>query len=534
MAEVLSARAAVDRIPSGATVCIGGTGVAQEPTAVLDALEERFVETSSPGDLTIVAPMCPGDRPGVGGLNCIAHEGMLRKLIGSSFNRKRHPGLLDMVGDGRCEGYTVGMGALVQLMNAIGAGRPGLHTTSGIGTFLDPRIEGGRMNDRSTDVPGRVEVVDGVEHIFYPSFPIDVAVIRATTADERGYLSMEGEPNSLAMLDYALAAKNSGGMVIAQVQRLAAAGTLDARLVRIPGPLVDAIVVDPYQTQLSTTMADPLEGYNPFLAGGMRRPLHDLPPVPDGSARLILRRAAMELREGDVVNVGAGVATDLPRILLEEGAHDRVVFTNEHGVFGGLMGTALGGSFVPALNADALMDSAFQFDYYAGGGLDITFLGIGQVDRTGNVNVSRFANVWNGPGGFTEITDRTPRIVHCGTLTSGGLDVRVEDGELRIVREGSHRKFVESVQQITLSSEQARRKGQHVRYVTERAVFDIDPDGIVVSEVAPGIDVERDVIAQMGFEPAVAEDLRTTPVAVLTGDPLPLESHLRRDRGVQP
>lgn len=525
MPEFLSASEAVELIADDATVVIGGTGVVLEPLAVLLALEERFTSSGGPRGLTVVAPMCPGDRSGEGGLNCIAHDGMIRRLIGSSFNRKRHPALLELVEREACEGYTLPMGALVQLMTAIGAGKPGVHTTSGIGTFLDPRIENGRMNSRSTSPPGRIEHLDGTDYIYYPSFPIDVAIIRATTADELGFLSHEDEPNTLGMLEMALAAKASGGIVIAQVKRVAAASSLDARLVRVPGPLVDVVVVDSRQTQLSPAMADPLEGPNPFLTGGMRRPLSDLPPVDPGPARLILRRAALELRAGDVVNVGAGVATDLPRVVHEEGAHGSVVFTNEHGVFGGMMGTALGGSFVPALNADAIMDSAFQFNYYTGGGLDITFLGMGQVDEQGNVNVSKFADLWNGPGGFADITDKTPRIVICGTFTSGGLKTATDDdGRLTIVTEGRQKKFVKSVEQITLSGKECSRKKQTVHYVTERAVFALLDGRFTLMEVASGIDIDRDIVPMMEFVPDISPNCRTIPSRVASDRGLDLQS----------
>ena len=528
--KVRTAADAVELINDNATVAIGGTGVVLEPTAVLEALQNRFLSDGHPRDLTVIAPMCPGDRPGVGGLNCIAHDGMLSKLIGSSFNLTRHPGLIAMLGDGRCEGYTVGMGTLVQLMTAIGSGKPGVFTTAGIGTFLDPREEGGRMNERSNEPPGRIMELEGEDYIFYPRFPIDVAIIRATTADENGYLSMEEEPNSLGMLEIALAAKASGGRVIAQVKRVAKARSLDARLVRVPGPLVDVIVVDAQQTQLSPQMADPLDGWNPFLTGGMQRALDDLPPVPPGPGRILLRRAALELRRDDVINVGAGVATNLPRIVQEEGALEDVVFTNEHGVFGGLMGTALGGSFVPALNADAIMDSAFQFNYYDGGGLDIAFLGMGEVDRDGNVNVSRFSQVWNGPGGFADITDRTPRIVVCGTLTAGGLRTEVrKGGSLHIGTEGTHKKFVDRVQQVTLNGPNAHRKGQSVRYVTERAVFELTARGLRLIEIADGIDLRRDVLEQMGFRPEVADDLRTFPAEVMADGRLNLQHFLQQE-----
>lgn len=509
MSKVVTVNQALSRIADGATIAVGGTGPVLEADLVLESLEKRFLEQGHPKDLTVFSPMLPGDRPGVGGLNCFAHEGMLARIIGASFSAARHPRLLDMLRAGKAEGYILGMGTAVQLLTAIGSNKPGVFTKVGTASFLDPRVEGGCMNERSTRPPVRIEKLDGKEYLFYPSLPIDVAIIRATTADENGYLTMEEEPNTLGMLELALAAKASGGIVIAQVKRVARAHSLDPRQVRVPGPLVDMVVVNPRQTQLSAQMADPLHGWNPFLAGALKTSFADMPPMKLDAQKLILRRAAMELRRDDVVNLGAGVATHLPRVALEEGMLDDVVFTNEHGIFGGLMATATGGSFVPAYNADAVMDSAFQFNYYDGGGLDITFLGIGQIDAQGNVNVSKFDREWNGPGGFNNITEVTKRIVLCGSLTAGGLKVEVAGGRLRIAQEGRFRKFVPRVQQVTLNAPRAHEKGQSVTYITERAVFRLGPQGPELVEVAPGIDVERDI------KPCVEFPLRVSPALKL-------------------
>jgi acyl CoA:acetate/3-ketoacid CoA transferase len=526
--KIRSAANAVARINDGASVAVGGTGPVLEADLVLDALEQRFLADGHPRDLTVISPMLPGDRAGKGGLNVFAHQGMIARIIGASFSNYRHPRLIELIRAGECEGYTIGMGTLVQLLTAISARKPGIFTTVGIGSFLDPRVEGGRMNAKSTNPPVRVERVDGKEYLYYRTFPIDVAIIRGTTADENGYVSFEEEPNTLGMLELAAAAKAGGGIVIVQVKRVARAGSLDPRLVRVPGPLVDAIVIHPRQTQLSAEMADPLQGWNPFLAGSLKAPLARMPRLEGVAERAMLRRAALELRPGDVINLGAGVATQLPRIALEEKILDDVVFTNEHGIFGGLMATALGGSFVPALNADAIMDSAFQFNFYEGGGLDVTFLGVGQVDADGNVNVSKFAREWNGPGGFNSITENTPRIVFCGTLTSGGLKVEVTDGRMRIEQEGRIRKFVPQVEQITLNAKRAFAQGQSVLYVTERAVFRLDAHGPELVEVAPGIDVERDVRPLVGFPLRVAGSLRTMDARILSDHPLGLADEFNR------
>ncbi len=520
--KLLSADEAVARIPDGATVAVHGTGPVLEPDLLLAALGRRFLAEGHPRDLTLFTPMCPGSGRGEGGMNHFAHPGMLRRVIGASFSKARHPRLLDLIRQGAFECYMIGMGAAVQMLTAAGTGKPGVFTQVGLGTCFDPRREGGAMNERSRNPPVRYEVRDGREYLYYPTVPIDVAIIRGTTADENGYISFEEETNTLAGPELALAAHNSGGIVIAQVKRLARANSLDPRFVRIPGPLVDFVTVHPRQTQLSPTMADPTAGWNPFFAGALKHPLTELAPMPTGAEQIILRRAALELRSGDVINLGAGAATKLPLVALQERINERVVFTNEHGVFGGMMGTALGGSFVPALNADAIMDSAFQFNFYEGGGLDITFLGVGQVDAKGDLNVSRFGEEINGPGGFNTITDRTPRIVFCGTLTTGGLKVRIEDGRVAIASEGQFSKYVPQVEQVTFNAARALQKGQQVLYVTERCVFVLGPDGPVLTEVAPGIEIDHDIRPHVGFDLVLAAQVKTMDERIFAPGPMGL------------
>ncbi len=525
-AEFLSADQAVRLIPNGATLTIGGTGAVLEPDLVLAALERRFIETGEPRDLVNVNPMCPSDRPGEGGLNVLAHDGMLRRIIGGSYLAKRHPGIIRMIRENRVEAYNLPMGTMIQWFTAVGAGKPGVLTQIGIGTFVDPRVEGGRLNARTTENLAEVLTLRGKEYLFYPTFPVDVALIRGTTADEVGNISMEEEPNTLGMADIAMAARNSGGKVIAQVKRVAKRGSLDPRLVRVPATLVDVVVVNPHQTQLTPTTLDVRGGYNPALCGEARVPFDSIPPLPLDGKKVILRRAARELRRGDVVNLGAGLATELPLVALEEGILERVTFTNEHGIFGGLMGTAIGTTFVVALNAEAIMDSTFQFNFYDGGGLDITFLGVGQLDGAGNNNVSRFGVDIPGCGGFHNITDRARRIVFCTFFTAGGLEVEVTDGQLKILREGKHPKLVERVEQLTFNAARAFAKGQQVLYVTERAVFRLTADGLTLVEAAPGVDVERDIRARMRCPLRLAPDVRPMEVALFRPERLELAKHI--------
>jgi acyl CoA:acetate/3-ketoacid CoA transferase len=383
-------------------------------------------------------------------------------------------------------------------------------------------LEGGRLNPRTTENLADVVQLRGREYLFYPTFPVNAAILRGSAADEAGNISMEEEPNTLGLPDIAMAARNSGGKVIVQVKRVAPRGSLDPRLVRIPGPLVDCVVVHPQQTQLTPTTMDPALLPNPALTGAARTSLSGIRRLPLTSKKVILRRAAMELRRGDVINLGAGVATELPLVALEEGILPAVNFTNEHGIFGGLMGTAIGTTFVVALNAEAIVDSTFQFNYYDGGGLDITFLGVGQLDGAGNNNVSRFADDIPGSGGFLNITDRVRRIVFCTSFTAGGLDVRVQDGRLVIQREGKHPKFVEKIQQLTFNAARAFAKGQAVTYVTERAVFRLTADGLTLTEVAPGVEVERDIRQRMECELRVSPELRPMADALFRPEPMGL------------
>lgn len=297
-------------ISDGSTVAIGGTGPVLEADRLLDALEQRFLREAHPRNLTVFSPMLPGDRASVGGLNAVAHEGMLARIIGASFSASRHPGLLDMIRAEKCEGYVIGMGTMVQLLTAAAARKPGVWTTVGIGSFLDPRVEGGRMNARSKDATATVETVRGQEYLFYPTIRLDAAIIRGTTADENGYISFEEEPNLLGIAEIAAATKACGGKVLVQVKRIARANSLDPRFVRIPGALVDAIVVNPAQSQLSPAMADPLHGWNPSLAGAMKADLKRVVPLTDVGARVMMRCALLELRPGDVINLGVGVGAN--------------------------------------------------------------------------------------------------------------------------------------------------------------------------------------------------------------------------------
>jgi propionate CoA-transferase len=376
-------------------------------------------------------------------------------------------------------------------------------TAIGLGTFVDPRDQGGRMN-RVTP-PDLVELVSlaGKEWLLYRAFPIDVAIIRGTTADEHGNLSFEHEGVVLAVLAQAMAAHNSGGKVIAQVKRVATPGTIPPHLVRVPGILVDALVVDPEQ-RMNTGIA-----YDPAISGEIRTAGYPVESLPLGAEKVIARRALCLLGPGDIVNLGFGISSLVPQIALEEGVFDHLNFTVEQGAIGGLPLT--GFAFGASHNPEAIIDSPAQFDLIDGGGITVACLSFAEVDRLGNVNVSRLEaqpHVLAGAGGFINIAQGTRRLVYCGTLTAGGLEVQIEAGQVRIAREGRFAKFVSRTQHVTFSGPLAAKAGQQVCYVTERGVFRLTGDGLVLTEVAPGIDVERDIRVKVGFALRAAPDLR--------------------------
>ncbi len=431
------------------------------------------------------------------GLDRLARPGLVRRFIGSHYGHDPH--LMTAIAGDQVEAYALPGGVLSLLYREIAGRRPGLLTKVGLGTYVDPRLEGGRMNRRSTDQVVEVVELGGEEWLFYPAFRIDVGLIRATTADLDGNLTMEDEAGFADNLALASAVRNSGGLVIAEVKRLAERGSLAPKSVRVPGILVDVVVVEPEQRQTAATR------YSPYLAGFLRAPDAVLRPLPLGPRKVIARRAARALRPGDVVNLGFGVATGVAAILQEEGCYERVVFSIEQGVIGGVPGDGLDSG--TAVNAQAVIDEGAQFDLYDGGILDVACVSFGEVDAAGNVNVSKLGGRAVGPGGFINITQNARTAIFCGTLTGGGLEVEISDGRLTVVREGRYRKFVRTVDQVTYAASRGAAAGQTILYVTERAVFRYAEGELELVEVAPGLDPERDVVAHMEFRPRVSVDL---------------------------
>ncbi len=497
--EKISADEAARLIQDGDAILISGSGGGHAvPEALLAAVECRFLAEGSPRGLTSISVVGVGDRAALGASH-LAHEGLLNRAITSALVDS--PGLVTLAAENKIEAYTFPQGVLSQLMRDMAAGRPGLLTKTGLHSFVDPRQQGARQSSRTP--LDFVEVVNlvGEEWLLFKPVPISVAFLRGTTADEDGNVTMEQEAVLGEMLAMAQATRRAGGVVIVQVKRLARRGTLRGKDVRIPGILVDFVVVDPQQRQTYAT------DYDPSYSGELRIPIDGIKPLPFGPRKVIVRRAAMELFPGAICNLGAGVSTGLSTIAAEEGLLDDVYLTNEQGIIGGapITGRDSGGG----QNFAAMIEQPAQFDFYDGGGLDLAFLSFAEVDPQGNVNVSRFGDKIIGVGGFINISQNAQCVIFSGTLTAGDLDVAWENGRTIIRKEGRHRKFVPKLEQICYSASIGRERRQLALFVTERAVFRIGDEGLELIEVAPGIDAERDVIAHMGFRPHVARELRT-------------------------
>ncbi len=504
---ILTAEEAARLIGNGATVTVSSSAAQLAPDKVLAGIEARFLASGEPRDLTIVFPVAVGDSFGTVGLDHLAYPGLIKRLIGGSYVNgpasKPPPKIYAMIHADQVEAYNFPLGVLMHLHRDIAAKKPGVITKIGLGTFVDPRDEGGRMN-RVTP-PDLVEVVQllGEEWLLYRAFPIDVAIIRATTTDTHGNLTLEHEGVVLAVLAQAMAAHNSGGRVIAQVKRVAAAGTLLPHMVRVPGILVDALVVDPEQ-RMNTGI-----DYDPAISGEIRTATFPVEPLPLGPEKVIARRALCQLRPGDTVNLGFGISSMVPQIAFEEGVFERLSFTVEQGAIGGLPLT--GFAFGASHNPEAIIDSPAQFDLIDGGGVTVGCLAFAEVDGQGNVNVSRLRaqpHVLAGAGGFINIAQGTRKILYCGTLRAGGLDIRIEDGKVRVLQDGRFPKFVAHAQHVTFNGPLAANQGQEVWYITERGVFRLTPDGPLLVEVAPGIDMERDIRASVEFPLRLAPEVR--------------------------
>ncbi|MGH8700141.1 MAG: acyl CoA:acetate/3-ketoacid CoA transferase [Burkholderiales bacterium] len=514
--KIVEPEDAVAVIHDGDVIATSGYAGSGTPDQLLVALEKRFLETGAPRKLTLVHSTGQGDAREKG-LNRIAHEGLIRRIIGGHFGLM--PRVEKLIVDERIEAYNFPEGVITNLYRDIGAGKPGTITKVGVGTFVDPRFGGGKVNALTTEDLVELLSVGGKEHLFFKSFPINVALIRGTTADPDGNITTERESLALENLALAIAAKNSGGIVLAQVERVAAEGSLDARDVRVPGVLVDCVVIAEPEHHMQTYGTQ----YNPAFSGEVRVPLQALAPLEMSERKIIARRAALEIEPNSVINVGIGMPDGVPRVASEERIQDLITLTVDPGVMGGV---PMGGlDFGVAVNYQAVIDHCSAFDFIDGGGLDGVFLGFGECDARGSINASRFGNKVPGCGGFINLSQSSKKVVFVGTFTSGGFEAKVEHGKLLIVREGKHSKFVSKVGQITFSGVEAARRRQPVLYVTERCVFRLTSDGLELTEIAPGVDLERDILARMPFRPLVGSP-KLMESAIFRPEPMGLRGRL--------
>lgn len=507
---ILSAKEAIDLIPNEASVAIlGAGGGITEPTELINALADKYRETQSPKDLTLIHTTGLGDRAAKG-MSPLGQKGLSKVVIGGHWGQS--PGMCEMAEQNLIQAYNFPMGVMAQLFRSAAAHHPGILTEIGMGTFIDPRQQGGKLNEvTKKDLIKLVEVNDK-EWLFYPALYPDVVFLRGTTADTEGYISMEDEVLYLDALAMAQATHNNGGIVIMQVQRVVKAGSLHPRKVRIPGYLVDALVVVPDQPQLYGAPV------NRFISGDYIVDPGTPMTIPLDQRKLVARRALFEVRKGSVGNVGVGIADGIGLVAREEGVDEQFTLTVETGAVGGI--TSQGVAFGANVNTRALLDMPAQFDFYHGGGLDVCYLSFAEVDEEGNVNVHKFNGKVMGTGGFVDIHQTSKKVVFCGTLTAGSLKTEIKNGQLSITQEGKFKKFVKKLPEITFSGKLAAQKGQEIYYITERAVFKLEKDGLHLIEIAPGVDLQKDILDKMEFTPVVSKGVKQMDKRLFIDQPM--------------
>ncbi|HEX4597316.1 MAG TPA: acyl CoA:acetate/3-ketoacid CoA transferase [Burkholderiaceae bacterium] len=523
--KLVSAEDAVRLIRDGDTVATGGfvgIGFAESIAIALEQVylsdeDDRLQPANKPRNLTLVYAAGQGDGK-TRGLNHLGHEGLIRRVIGGHWGLV--PALQQLALADRIEAYNLPQGVITHLYRDIAAHRPAHLSRVGLGTFVDPRFGGGKLNARTREELVELISIHGEECLLYRTFPIDVGIIRGTTADLDGNVTMEKEALTLEALSIAMAVRNSGGVVIVQVERVAERGSLSPRQVKIPGVLVDCVVQAPPEHHWQT-FAVP---YNPAFAGEIRVPASSMGVMPMGERKIIARRAALELRPNSVVNLGIGMPEGVAEVAAEERIVDLITLTAEPGVIGGIPAGGL--NFGAATNTQAVIDQPYQFDLYDGGGLDLAFLGLAQTDREGNVNVSRFGSKLAGAGGFINISQNAKKLVFVGTFCCGRLQLEVHGGQVRLLDQSGTCKFVREVEHRTFSGRYAALRSQPVLYVTERCVFTLTQDGLELIEVAPGIDIARDILARMDFEPIIRGTPRTMDARIFRASAMGLRDDL--------
>jgi len=496
--KIVLAEEAVATIQDGSTVAVCGCENILLPDFLLSRLEDRFLKTGHPKGLTELHAVIHGMGPGLG-LEHFAHEGMTRRVIGSGYSFLKSSKMTALIRENKIPAYIMPMGTVYQMLANVASGETYTYSDVGIGTFVDNELEGGCMNSCAQNTLCWHETLHGEDKLCYRNEKIDVAILRGTSADEFGNISLEKEPMTLGVKTLAMAAKASGGKVIVQVGRLVKRGSMDPQKIQIPGIMVDMVVLDEEQPASGGKM-------NPALTGEIRIPISSLDPLPLDVAKVISRRAAKEIKKQHaVVNLGVGIPVNIPMVQVEDRAERETVFFPEHGSIGGVpAGRAIFGTNI---NPDAIIDSTDVFRFYRGGGLTQSFLGFGEIDQYGNVNVSKFNGIIPGCGGFIDIAHKTPKLVFCGSFTAGGADISVGDGRLTILKEGKYRKIVKQVEQVTLNGQNALRKGQDITYITERAVFKLTPQGLEMVEIAPGVDIQKNIVDLIPFPIVIKEPM---------------------------
>ncbi len=497
--RILTAEQAAELVRDGDTIATGGFVSCACPEALSKALEQRFLETGHPRDLTLFFAAGQGHRDGTGG-DHFGHEGLVRRVIGGHWDRA--PRLGDLALANKTEAYNLPQGVISHLYRDIASHNIGTITTVGLYTFVDPRNGGGKLNERTKEDLVKVIEIEGQERLLYKSFPINVVFLRASYADEYGNCTVHREIGPIDVTAMAQACKNSGGRVIVQVEKIVQGGSLDPKLVAIPGIYVDSIVVGSVQDN-EQCIGMPYDG---ALSGEFRIPVDAIPTIPMDAKKIIARRAAMELPQDAVINLGTGAPEKIANVAAEEGISDQLTLTVEAGSIAGIPygGTQFGAS----ANSMAILPQNVQFDFYHGGGLDVAFLGLAETAPSGDLNVSKFGSRLAGAGGFIDITQNAKKVIFCGTFTAMGLETNFQGGRLMIVREGAKKKFVKEVEHITFSGRYALQTGQPVLYITERAVFELRPEGVTLIEIAPGVDLQTQILDQMEFIPKIAGDLK--------------------------
>ncbi len=519
MKRVISAEMAASIIPDHARIAVGGFLGFGCPEELLIAIRERYEKTGHPKELTLIKGVSIGDK-GKRGVNHLGAEGLLKCVICSHFGLE--PDIARMAAENKIFSYMLPLGTITDWFRAVASHKPGVITEVGLKTFADPRIEGSKGNEltkeKGGDIVSLIEIA-GKECLFYQTAPLDVCVIRGTYADEDGNISLEKEAIHGEQLEIAAATHNSGGIVIVQVEKIVTKGSIDPRDVKIHGCMVDHIVVAEPKNHPQTFTSDT---YMPELTGDIRIPVNEIETMPLNERKICGRRAALELKKNTLVNLGIGMPDAVAAVAAEEGISSEFTLSIESGVLGGvpLGGLALGGS----INPEAFYKMADILNVYDGGGLDMAVLGLAEMDEKGDLNVSKFNGKVVGPGGFIDISQPTPFVIFTGTFTAGKSDIRVENGRLNIVKDGDVLKFKKQVEQITFSGEMAVKNGQKVMIVTERAVFLWTKDGLMLTEYAPGVDVEKDIIGKMEFKPLISDALREMDPALFMDGPMGKES----------